>query len=311
MLKRLDTPVLLIGFNRPDLTRKVLNQISLVQPKELFFAVDGPRRKSDRAHVIAVRKTIKLIDWPCTVKTNFSPKNYGCKLGPVRAMNWFFSQVNQGIILEDDVFPDKSFFWFCEELLKKYQNNYQIGSISGNNFSPISDRHSSYTFSRYTQTWGWATWRRAWQKYDINILGWPEKRKSSWLRSILKSPLNVMYWKLVYDSVYSGDLSTVWDYQWTYACWNNKLLTVIPNQNLAINIGIGIPGATHTVLNNRLSHYSIEEIGLPLRHPNTVFPNPDFDKYIQKHNYVLWKELLMKLLRRISLINREIRSKVN
>lgn len=166
----LSTPVLLIIFKRPDTTRQVLQAIRQVKPRQLFVAADGPRPdhpdEAEKCH--QTRAVIEEVDWKCEVQTLFQQRNLGCGpgpvTGPVTAITWFFHNVEQGIILEDDCLPDLSFFRFCEELLDRYRYTEQIMHISGNNFLYGRKRGSaSYYFSKYTHVWGWATWRRAWK----------------------------------------------------------------------------------------------------------------------------------------------------
>ncbi len=308
MQKRFNTPILLIGFIRPDLIKRVFAQIRLVRPIKLYLAVDGARNETENSKVNEVRKIVKEIDWDCEVKTLFADKNHGSKLGPVKAMNWFFENEEMGIILEDDILVSKSFFYYCKELLNKYRNNPKIGSISGNNFSEVSDINYSYMFSKYSQTWGWATWRRVWKKYDIGIKDWPKRKKSGWLKSVLPTYSSLFYWKLIFDAVYKGEIKSAWDYQWTYMGWVNKLLTIIPKKNLATNIGIGLPGATHTKMKGKLYKYPKYNIDLPLKHPQHIELNKILDKEIQKNNYVLWKEVSMNLFRKFKILREKIRS---
>jgi hypothetical protein len=294
MLKEsLKTPVLLIAFNRPELTRRVLDQIRKVKPEKLYLAVDGPRKgKSDDTEKCEdVKKLAEQINWPCEVKTLFSDKNLGCKLGPYSAIKWFFENVKEGIILEDDVLPDVSFFYFCQDLLNYYRDDARIGTISGNNFQEGMEINDSYCFSIYSQTWGWATWRRVWKKYDVDIKKWPELKNKKWLKSILKKPLARFYWRLIFDAVYSKKINSAWDYQWTFVSFFENFLTIIPGVNLATNIGIGDIGATHTKRKNRLSLINSKEIIFPLIHPKSVSTNTLLDKMIQKKTYVLWKEI--------------------
>jgi len=299
MLKRFNTPILLICFNRPDLIKKVLAQIRMVKPISLYLAVDGARNDAEKRKVDEVKKMVGEIDWNCEVKTLFADKNFGCKYGPVRAMNWFFENEEMGIILEDDILVSKSFFYYCQELLNRYKNNQKIGTVSGNNFSEVSDADYSYMFSKYSQTWGWATWRRVWKKYDIKIKDWPKRKKSGWLNNVLPTKISVFYWKIIFDAVYKGEMESAWDYQWTYMSWVNKLLTIIPQRNLATNIGIGLAGATHTKLKGKLYEYPKYEIDIPLKHPQHIEINETLDEEIQKNNYVLWKEVFMNLFRKL------------
>ena len=111
-MKQLETPVLLIIFNRPDTTHKVFEQIRLARPKKLFLAADGPRKNHPRDEETCkkTRKIVEKIDWPCDVKTRFHETNLGCGIAPSTAIDWFFEHIDQGIILEDDCLPNQSFF---------------------------------------------------------------------------------------------------------------------------------------------------------------------------------------------------------
>lgn len=300
MLRKFNTPVLLIGFNRPDLTSRALAQIRKIKPTKLYFAVDGGRSDSDHNKVQAVRDLIKKVDWSSKVKLNFSNENYGCKYGPVRAMNWFFKNEEMGIILEDDILADESFFYFAEKLLMRYKDNNNIGSISGSNFH-FGHKHgnASYYFSRYSHTWGWATWRRAWKQFDSEVEIWPRLRKENFLKRIFDNRLDRFYWQLIFDGVHSLEIDSAWDYQWTLMMWSKEMLAIIPNRNLVKNIGFGGSDATHTKLRDRFSDMEIKPMIFPLIHPQKVVRNKRADELIQRQNYILWKEICMKFIRKI------------
>src|SRR3989344_213807 len=131
-----NTPILFIIFNRPATTRRVFDEIKKIKPKQFFIAADGPRldNPEDTKNCQLTRDVVKDIDWSCEVKTLFRDKNLGCGPGPVTAINWFFDNVEEGIILEDDCLPDQSFFYFCQELLGRYRDNDRIMYIGGDNF---------------------------------------------------------------------------------------------------------------------------------------------------------------------------------
>lgn len=294
---------MLIAFNRPELTRRVLDQIRKVKPENLYFAVDGPRleKPDDIEKCKEVKNLIKKVDWQCEVKTLFSNKNLGCKLGPYTAIKWFFENVEGGVILEDDVLPDESFFYFCEGLLSYYHEDIRIGTISGNNFHEDIEIKDSYCFSSYSQTWGWATWRRVWQKYDLEIKKWPELKRKKWLKSVFKKPLTRFYWTLIFDAVRNGNINSAWDYQWTFMSFRNNFLTIIPSVNLAANIGIGDVNATHTNRKNKFASIKSKFATFPLRHPKNVLRNTLIDERIQKKNYVLWKEIGVRIAKRLGI----------
>jgi hypothetical protein len=234
------------------------------------------------------------------VKTNFSERNYGCKSGPIRAMEWFFNNVDEGIILEDDVEANESFFFFCEQMLNRYRNTNTIGTVSGNNFTPVTAGNYSYMFSIFPQTWGWATWKRVWKKYDPEIKPWPALRNAKWPEEVLGNKKAANYWKLIFDEVYRRDIDSAWDYQWTFMSWLNKYLTVIPNRNLAVNVGLGDKNATHTIIRSNKFEYPSYPMVLPLKHPAKIFADETLDKYIREHNHELWREVLMYIYRKVS-----------
>ncbi len=114
-------PVLVLGFNRPDTTRRVLESLRAARPALVFLAVDGPRpgSRDDASRVAEVQSLTGLIDWPCVTKTLFRKANLGCKLAVSEAISWFFAEVESGIILEDDCVAHPSFFPFAAELLDR------------------------------------------------------------------------------------------------------------------------------------------------------------------------------------------------
>ena len=305
-LVKFKTPILLIGFNRPDLMRQVVENVAKIKPVKIYVAVDGPRNSAEESKVNEVRQVIKLIDWKCEVKTNFQKFNLGCKFGPVAAMDWFFKNEEMGIIIEDDVLADESFYYFAEDLLNKYKNNLKIGSISGNNFQFGTNRgNGSYYFSRYSHSCGWATWRRAWKLYSVAIEDYPEKSDEV-LSNNFNNYFDKLYWKLIFDGIKSGELDSAWDYQWNWMMWKNKMLGIIPNVNLVRNVGFGRTDATHTKFRSKFENLAVGKIAFPLTHPEKIKENYDADGLTQKQNYVLWKEVGMTLIRRGNMINRII-----
>lgn len=283
----LRTAVLFLVFNRPDTTAQVFAAIRQARPPRLYVNADGPResRAGEEERCAEVRRIATAVDWPCQVKTLFREKNLGCKLGVSAGIDWFFENEEEGIILEDDVLPQPSFFPYCEELLDRYRSDKRIGLISGCNL--ISNRFStpdSYFFSRYSHIWGWASWRRAWRHYDVSMLGWPTWRDSDGLRDISDgSKLFRSYWRAIFQNAYAGRVDT-WDYPWTFACWRKGMVTVLPAVNQTYNLGFG-PDATHTTagIPGCVRESQPQPLALPLKHPEKVNRNAVADRLIDRY----------------------------
>lgn len=279
---QLTTPVAFLIFNRPDTTRRVFSEIARAKPPVLLVIADGPRAEypADIDKCAAARAIIELVDWPCQVVTNYADSNMGCKRRVSSGLDWVFNTVDEAIILEDDCLPHPTFFRFCAELLTKYRHDERIMAVSGDNFQFGRRRnHDSYYFSRYNHIWGWASWRRAWQYYDVDLKLWPQVHDGHWLKDLLMDSFVVDYWAQYFQSVYDGQINT-WDYQWTFACWIQNGLTILPNVNLISNIGFNAE-ATHTAGSNSFANLPTDSIRFPLQHPPFVIRDVQADSTTQ------------------------------
>jgi hypothetical protein len=275
---------LILAFNRPDKTRAVLDAVREAKPARLFIAVDGPRdgRANDASNVVEVQSLTKQVDWDCEVATLFRVANLGCKAAVSSAISWFFEQVEEGVILEDDCVPHPSFFRYAQELLQRYADDERVMMISGDNFQRGNRRAPySYYFSRYSHIWGWATWRRAWRSYDHAMSAWPQVRDGGWLRDLFPGdPVAARYWTRIFEDTYL-DKNDSWAYRWIFCCFANSGLTILPAVNLVSNIGFDVQ-ATHTTVGaNRLAGLPAEEMAFPLRHPPFVIRDTAADEFTQ------------------------------
>lgn len=281
------SPILFLVFNRPDTTTKVFERIRAAKPPRLYVAADGPRdgREGELAACQQVRDIATQVDWPCELKTLFQERNLGCKIGVSTGISWFFEQEPEGIILEDDVLPVPSFFGYCDELLEKYRLDENVGMISGSNLvSSKVNCEESYFFSRIPLIWGWASWRRSWQQYDVALQDWPAWDRSGGLQKLFPNkPLVISYWRDAFNRVFDGKLNT-WDYQLMFTRWRNGGLTIIPKNNLTDNLGYGA-NATHTSQHKPacLLDSPVAELNLPLNHPTKIQANDARDFLIFKH----------------------------
>ena len=273
-----NVPILLVVFNRPAITEQVFNRIKEMKPKYLFISADAPRDGvvGEREKCEQTRKMVELIDWECDVKRNYADTNMGADRRMVTAIDWFFKNVEEGIIFEDDCLPSKSFFSYCEQMLTRYRDDEKIMHISGDNFQFGQTRNDAdYYFSRYAQTWGWATWRRAWQKFDWNISVWPEFLSSNKIDNIFADNKQKKYWLRFLQDIYNKKYN-FWDAKWVFAVWQNNGLAIIPSKNLISNIGYG-NDATHTKVFCKLADVKSEELFIE-RHPKEINVDIEADK---------------------------------
>jgi hypothetical protein len=264
----LDTAVLLLAFNRPETTRRVFASIRQARPARLYVAADGPRasRLGEAGLCAEVRRIVSAIDWPCRLQTLFRDENLGCKRGVSTAIDWFFSNEERGIILEDDCLPSASFFRFCEALLERFRGDPRVFSVQGNFFGNARPAESSYLFSKLFYMWGWASWADRWRSVRIDELDVAGVRRAlfddgwlgpnSWIRH---------YWLDIAELQASGRIDS-WGNAVMFHCFARRLYNVTPARNLVLNVGVG-PSATNTaVLECGPQHREALETDFPLTH---------------------------------------------
>ncbi|MEI6224943.1 MAG: glycosyltransferase family 2 protein [Deltaproteobacteria bacterium] len=284
----LSTPVALLLFNRPATTARVFEAIRAARPARLLVVADGPR--ADRAGEAELcreaRSVVDRVDWPCEVETDFSAVNLGCRKRLSSGLDWVFSRAEEAIVLEDDCLPHPTFFRYCEELLVRYRDDERVMFLSGSNFH-FGRRFGPYSYfpSRYPHVWGWASWRRAWSRYDVTMSRWPELRDQGWPAKAFPRSWVRRFWEQMYEKTWSGTFDT-WDYQLAFACHSSGGLSLTPAVNLVANIGFG-PDGTRTRRPNRFAEMPVEAMTFPLLHPPDLTIQADADRAIENAQFLV------------------------
>jgi hypothetical protein len=273
------TPVILLTFNRPALTRRVLEAVAAAAPERLYVVSDGPRADHpDDARLVAeVRALFDQLPWSCEVVRDYAQENMGLRQRVSSGLTAAFAAEERLIVLEDDCLPHASFFPFCEALLDRFATDDRVSSITGTNFQLGQHRtEASYYFSHRHHVWGWASWRRAWQHFDLAMTRWPEFVATGGMATVTDDPYEESYWTNLYAQAYRGEQNS-WAYPWSFNCVAEGALCVRPNRNLVTNIG-GADDPTHPNLSARLHDLPLEPIGV-LRHPSVIVRHKAADMF--------------------------------
>lgn len=294
------SPVLLIIFNRPDTTQKVFEAIRNSKPHKLYVASDGPRPnvQDDFEKIEQARKIATQVDWDCELHTKFENNNLGCGPGPASAMSWIFKHEDRAIILEDDCVPAQSFFPYCDELLEKYKDDERVWTISGNNYYEEIELPYSYIFSNYGHSQGWATWRRCWQHFDIEMNHLEEFLYLGGFNNVYFSKKEADYFNKIYFGHLNNDnhISHAWDTQFNFIIKSNGTLSIVPTRNLVKNIGIL---GTHSSTEGKFHNRSIDDNFKIVSHPKFVIPYNKYDFYSFMKHYGEAKRFHKRVFRKI------------
>ncbi len=291
------TPVVLIAFRRPGVTKRNLDVLREVRPERLFVVADGPRpgHPDEARQCEAVRELIETIDWPCKVERKYAETNLGLEANVELGLDWVFSQVDTAIVLEDDCIPDPTFFRFAEELLTRYAEEKQVWQIGGDIHAVPEEMFGdrSYDFTTWASVWGWATWADRWHahraEFDRDHAGAEERvdklpRTADAVRTrpvvphpdALVSEGAVRHFTFVANEK-DGD-HYGWDHHWWVTIMSRKGLSIMPCINLVEHDGYG-EGATHT--RAAKIPYPAEQMTFPLVHPPRVELNREMEEKLE------------------------------
>ena len=241
-------PLLILGYNRPDYLKNQLGFLKDQRYSNLYIAIDGPvpDNRQDELLVNECRElAIDAKEWS-GAKLLFSDTNSGCYLGVTKAIDWFFENVEFGIILEDDLVFDATTIDFLSKGLLEFMGRMDVGSVCAfSHASPylISDEPISTIMSSYPSSWGWATWANRWVKIERDFSTYP--RPLFLFRSLKYGGLSgVKTWLRIRKRLELGKLDS-WAYRWLLTHTRYDWKAVVPSRSLVTNIGFRAD-ATHT-----------------------------------------------------------------
>lgn len=288
-------PILLLGFNRPGLLEGLVAILSKARPPKIYLAVDGPRldRPDEAGKCAECAAVMDTPGWPCEVRKLIRAENLGCKRAVEEALDWFFSQEDEGIILEDDCWPDISFLRYATELLERYRTDSRVGIVSGDNFYGFTtDPKSSYRFSRHVHIWGWATWARVWHAYRANPKEFDQTMDYVFKTGFFTSRGRKLAMKFWSDYLKRPD---TWDVPFALWLHGHGSLTTMPKCNLVANLGGGnASGATHTRGFSYDEYLFARSVSLhfPLEHPMEIKCDIDADHHHEQRSHAWLPRLL-------------------
>jgi len=311
--KTIQTPVVLFIYNRPTETKKVFERIREVEPSKLYIVADGPVSgdEKDRQKCIKTRETTEVINWPAEVGRYYADDNLGLEERLQSGLNAVFAQEEEAIILEDDIVPSSSFFYFCQSLLSEYRGDERVLDVVGTNYleSWKSDAQD-YHFSTIGSSWGWATWKNMWEKYDPQMKLWQSSEIPNELKNYYVDKRISARAKRLYEMTYNGEIET-WHYQWGFLGATQSSYHIVPSKNLVSNIGFNQKG-THTKdESSPFSDMDRYDIEFPLQNRNYIIPDIEYSKKYYEKRATIWEKrrLLMKMHNIISSVYESAKSR--
>ena len=297
-------PVIFCIFNRPETTQRVFNEIAKAKPPVLYVVADAarPQVEGEAELCLECRAIAEQVDWPCEVTLDYAEDNMGCKQRIYSGISNAFKQFDFAIILEDDCLPSPDFFRFVDTMRERYQDDKNVMQIAGTAFIRPLNPAQAYFRSAYPLIWGWATWKRVWDDFDLSMKEWPKIKAQIKLQVYAKPRLHNRFIRYM-EKAYQGRVNT-WDYPFVAHILLNRGHCITPLFNLISNIGFG-EGATHTKNQSGL-HANLPFTELPASIPinlcseiDTIRSGLQIDNSLFRKNFI--QKRLSKLAKQLNI----------
>lgn len=283
-MKEIQVPILLIGFNRPQYIRKIINRLSEIKPQKLYVSIDGARknRNEDYELIEEVKSIVKNINWTCETHYLFHENNVGAEINVSNAISWVLKNEEYVIVNEDDILAPYSFYRFMQDMLIKYKDSQEIAMVSGVNYTSSYKTDFDYIFTQMGHISGWGTWKRIWDTYNINdeienkYIDINFLNKNSANKEIAKRR------KQTFSRLQKNGIgNNSWDFMFAYYRIKNNLLSIVPKNHLTTNIGID--GLHSNEFDSVVHMRKADENFIAMKHPQNITWDKSYDIYHYNH----------------------------
>jgi hypothetical protein len=241
-------PVLLIGFNRPELLEMRVKELLQNKVTILSISIDGNELIRNEME-LSLSKIEKMCENKCRLTTKLHSKNLGLAKHITSEITRMLGIYPEIIVLEDDIEIGNNFLTNMNNGLRTLREKNNIGIVSG--FSPITEKvklpmSNQWRTSPYFNCWGWVCTREVWQYYvldlsDHNINQGLEKSRT-WNRL---NKWQQYLWLSRFIKIQRTPYHT-WDIQFQYMCFKYEMLNISPLFSITNNAGFEDFRSIHT-----------------------------------------------------------------
>lgn len=229
----LELPILIIGFQRVNSLKTLINECLRQTNSKIYISMDGPPDSNSQS-VFNARELVESYKskFPNRIVLRQLSDNVGSAVNMITALDWFFSSNSKGVVLEDDCIPHKDFFQYAVSALEFIKHDDSIWFVSG--FRPLIKELEEFDYVLCTLplNWGWGTTQDKWSEIRELLF---DPRIENLFISFLKGPSRV-FWNVGYRRIINGWIDA-WDTAIAFIMVQQCKFTLIPNCNLVSNIG--------------------------------------------------------------------------
>lgn len=291
-------PILLFTYNRVGHTRDLIESLKRnreVAMSRLYIYSDGAKSAEDEAAVNEVRQYIEQIDGFASIDIMMSETNRGLANSVIAGVTDVVNRHGKVIVLEDDLVVAPYFLQFMNDALNAYVDEERVGHIQACDFTQDPSLPPTFLI-KWTGSWGWATWKRAWQLFNPDgqhLLAELEERQ---LTRTFDFDGNYPYTRMLRRQIAGQNNS--WAIRWNATLFLNDILSLNVGRSLVNNNGFDGSGTNCGGGNLYQSNLWLEP--LPVVKISPIEENLDarrtFARYYHRTNG-FWAKVRRRLMR--------------
>lgn len=241
-------PVLLIGFNRPELLLERVRELLFNRVEVLHISIDGNKSLIYEMQS-TVNEIIKMCEGKCLLSTHLHLENLGLAKHITSEISKMLSIYPQVLVIEDDIEIGENFYNNMNNGLKELKDRSTKGVVSG--FSPLVKSRflpltNKWRTSPYFNCWGWICSQEVWKNYvlDISDVSINTELQSSKTWKQLNKWQQYL-WLSRFIKIQRSPFHT-WDIQFQYMCFKYEMLNISPIFSITNNGGFNDSRSAHT-----------------------------------------------------------------
>ncbi len=237
-------PIVFFAYNRPEHTLYSLESLSKCHgssESELFVYCDGPKNSGEEALVREVRELVKSKKWCGKVNIIERDENWGLARSIIAGVTEMLDRYESVMVLEDDLICSRYFLNYMNKALRRYADEEKVMQVSAYMF-PIKLRNETDAFFLpFITSWGWGTWRRAWELMDEKMDGYERLKRDASLRYKFDLNDSYPYYALLQKQL-RGEVDS-WAIRWYLSVFMADGVTLFPVRTMIQNTGFDNSGA--------------------------------------------------------------------
>ena len=237
-------PIAIFCYRRPNHLSRMLTSLAECEGfhrSPLIIYGDGPKDKSEESSVMETRE-VAMRTLGSRAEYFFSDKNMGLATSITRGVSEVLNRFDKIIVLEDDLELHPYFLQFMNKALDAYSDSKEVFQVSGYMFDVRELAVNMHAvFLPFTTSWGWATWKRAWQQMDYEAIGWQRLCEDKNLRRLFDLNGAFSYSTMLKRQMHG--LIDSWAIRWYWTVFKSNGLVVYPPITLVKNGGFDGSGS--------------------------------------------------------------------